>query len=97
MNEQQYKAHWSALTGKPASEIYIPEAIRDDRPVKAGDAIRILQDRLQLADVARGDVLAVTGVDGESLRTNAPTPSYPPDAEWYFSLDGQGSGWEIVR
>lgn len=28
--EQAYRAYWATLTGKPESEIYVPEALREE-------------------------------------------------------------------
>lgn len=41
MNEQQYAAHWSALTGRPAGQVYIPEALRPG-PVRVGSRVERL-------------------------------------------------------
>lgn len=28
--EQSYRQEWAAKTGRPASEVYVPEALRDE-------------------------------------------------------------------
>lgn len=65
----------------------------DTPPLKIGDRIRILEDGYHFADVERGDVLTVQGVDSGGLWTNSPSLA-DPDAEWYFDREGEGTGWE---
>lgn len=84
--EQSYRREWATLTGKSESEIYVPEAIRENRPLAVGDRVRILIDLFHSANVRKGQVLTVSRVSGNVLTADG----------WYFQLDAEGRGWERV-
>lgn len=93
--EQQYRDEWATLTGRPSSQIYVPEAIRDTPgPLVVGSKIRILEQGLSAARVEVDDVLEVLGVEDGIFRTNAPRLSIA--ADWAFYLSDEGTGWERV-
>lgn len=109
--EEQYRQEWAVKTGRPESDIYVPEAIREpsrpslqglraqvtgEAPLKVGDTVRILVDRLAMSDTRAGDILEVTGAPrGGVFETDTPRLVNVPSF-WQFELSDEGSGWERV-
>jgi hypothetical protein len=52
--------------------------------LKPGDKIRILEDRLEDANVEAGDILTVNWVYAGTFTAN----------RWYFGMEFEGTGWE---
>lgn len=98
--EASYRREWATLTGKSESEIYVPEAIREDRPLAVGDRIRILQRDHMDSRTDVGDLLQVRWVSefGSTFSTNAPRGILLGSREgrWSFDGSGEGTGWERV-
>lgn len=93
--ESQYRQEWAAKSGRPESEVYVPEALRN-APLAAGDRILILTEGLDASTVEAGDILTVQKVDKIDIWTDAPTLTHSPNARWTFGLSGEGSDWERV-
>jgi hypothetical protein len=104
---EQYRAEWSAKTGRAPSDIYIPEALREvdlereaelrDGPLKRGDIIRILTDGLESSATRVGDVLTVVEAEsGGFFYTDTPGLMNVP-SRWTFPTSSEGTGWERVR
>lgn len=62
--------------------------VREPGPLKVGDAIRILKDGANGADVQAGDVFAVTEIHIGCFRTDGPG--------WLFMMGAEGTDWERV-
>ncbi|MFJ4960969.1 hypothetical protein ACIP6P_00620 [Streptomyces sp. NPDC088729] len=66
-------------------------------PLKEGDSIRILADRVEGANVRKGDILTVISpnyyANGKTFTTDAPRSSYST-RRWYFGHSGEGVTWE---
>lgn len=77
---QQYASHWSTLTRKPQSEVYIPEALRS---VSVGQRVRITAG----ASRGRSGRVSVIGKHGMIVDTDN-------NGRTVVALDAEGTGWE---
>lgn len=91
--EAQYRQEWAVKSGRPASDVYVPEALRP--PLEVGDRIRVLKYQLQDAEVVKGDILTVIGLERDFIRTNTPRLR-STDLYWAFDRHLEGVGWERV-